>query len=708
MEYPQITPNEENNNINNKEMYNNSNLNSNEIIPERNHILKKISSIPETFNLGLDKIKQDFTNSYTIYLQNLLKNLNTCDTSIEQNIDSVNLKNNYYLEVNSLLGNMLEQKMNFFQDYLRKIVDITQNLLDISIEEDFSKGNDFVQQIILKQKEEKQKEELEKRKKEEEMKMKKKEEEKLKKEEEMKKKLNKTKTKKSKTEINGEKELNINIQLLEGIVNFNIDKIILRKMSQEYLEKLFSQSYSIYAKLHNRNQSADYSISTASVERTESAYSFNSEASIPISDKIKFFENGNDVKVKDINDISIYDSILEDINFIDYFPYIEGLKIKNTKLSFNVAEKINFEKLDSLKLENVGLININFNILFEQLRKNEVMRNNLRIFSVKRNNISFLDFKKGYADNFLKKMTFKNLEVLDMSYNKIYLFQNQIFNCLDSIKLIDLTSNNIAFPTHLTELYKSSKSKKCLLLMTNNLAILKQKSNIEYNQYLIQILPEINYPIKNITLDNNFTGNNYQDIFKIEISKYKNSLVYLNLSNGQLIDDDLISLFRNKWDLPNLKSLILESNYLTEQFLYAIINKDYNLDKKFLNLKVLKLSDNKINCPDVDKFIKFLETLKNLLIFEVKFTPFEQNINQYLRKKVLKYHGPNNKKIEELAFDKNEEKISQIIEKENLNEKTKANIIVLDLLGAKYTKSIFLHLQNLVQRISLENNFQNN
>ena len=708
MEYPQITPNEENNNINNKEIYNNSNLNSNEIIPERNHILKKISSIPETFNLGLDKIKQDFTNSYTIYLQNLLKNLNTCDTSIEQNIDSVNLKNNYYLEVNSLLGNMLEQKMNFFQDYLRKIVDITQNLLDKSIEDDFSKGNDFVQQIILKQKEEKQKEELEKRKKEEEMKMKKKEEEKLKKEEEMKKKLNKTKTKKSKTEINGEKELNINIQLLEGIVNFNIDKIILRKMSQEYLEKLFSQSYSIYAKLHNRNQSADYSISTASVERTESAYSFNSEASIPISDKIKFFENGNDVKVKDINDISIYDSILEDINFIDYFPYIEGLKIKNTKLSFNVAEKINFEKLDSLKLENVGLININFNILFEQLRKNEVMRNNLRIFSVKRNNISFLDFKKGYADNFLKKMTFKNLEVLDMSYNKIYLFQNQIFNCLDSIKLIDLTSNNIAFPTHLTELYKSSKSKKCLLLMTNNLAILKQKSNIEYNQYLIQILPEINYPIKNITLDNNFTGNNYQDIFKIEISKYKNSLVYLNLSNGQLIDDDLISLFRNKWDLPNLKSLILESNYLTEQFLYAIINKDYNLDKKFLNLKVLKLSDNKINCPDVDKFIKFLETLKNLLIFEVKYTPFEQNINQYLRKKVLKYHGPNNKKIEELAFDKNEEKISQIIEKENLNEKTKANIIVLDLLGAKYTKSIFLHLQNLVQRISLENNFLNN
>ena len=707
MEYQQITPKEENDNINNKQMLNNINLNNNEIITERNNILEKISSIPENFNINLENIKQDFTNSYTIYLQSLLKNIGTYDTSIEQNIDSVNLKNNYYFQVNTLLRDMLDKKKNYLQDYLTNIVSITQNLLDKSIEDDFSKGNDFVEQIILKQKEEKQKEEIERIKKEEEKKMKKKEEEKQKKEEEMKKKLNKTKTKKSKTEINGEKENNINIQLLEGIVNFNIDKIILRKMSQEYLKKLFSQSYSIYAKLHNRNQSADYSINSAAIERTESAYSFNGETSIPISDKVKFFEKRNDMKVKDIIDISILDSTLEDINFVEYFPYIEELKIKNTKLSFNVAEKINFQKLDSLKLENVGLINENFNILFEQLRKNEIMRKNLRIFSVKNNNISFLDYKKGYADNILKTMTFKNLEVLDMSYNRIYLFQTKIFNSLDSIKLIDLTNNNIAFSTHLTELYKAAKVKKCLLLMTNNLAILKQKSNIEYNQYLIQILPEIYYPIKNITLDNNFTGNNYQDIFKIEISKFKNSLVYLNLSNGKLIDDDLILLFRNKWDFPYLKSLILESNYLTEQFLYAIINKNLNLDKKFLNLKVLKLSDNKINCPDVDKFIKLLETLKNLLIFEIKYTPFEQSINQYFRKKVMKSHDPNNKKINEHRYNQNEEKISKIIEENNLKEKTKATIIVIDLLGVKYTKYIFQHLQNLVERITLENKFQN-
>lgn len=74
MEYQLITPKNENDNINNKQMLNNINLNSNEIITERNNILEKISSIPESFNLGLEKIKQDFTNSYTLYLQSLLKN----------------------------------------------------------------------------------------------------------------------------------------------------------------------------------------------------------------------------------------------------------------------------------------------------------------------------------------------------------------------------------------------------------------------------------------------------------------------------------------------------------------------------------------------------------------------------------------------------------------------------------------------------------
>ena len=237
--------------------------------------------------------------------------------------------------------------------------------------------------------------------------------------------------------------------------------------------------------------------------------------------------------------------------------------------------------------------------------------------------------------------------------------------------------------------------------MTNNLAILKEKSNREYNKYLIEILPEITYPIKNITLDNIFV-NYYNDIFKLDIGKYKNSLVYLNLSNGLLKDDNVISLFKDKWDFRNLKSLILESNKLTENFLYAIINKDNNLDKKFLYLKVLNLSDNQIHCPDIDKFCQILETLKSLLTLELKCTPFGQCINQFYRKKVMKYHDIDKKKISHWTLNEQEEKISQMIEKNIIKDKSKVTLIINDLIGSKYTKTLFTHLQNLVERINLK------
>ena len=413
----------------------------------------------------------------------------------------------------------------------------------------------------------------------------------------------------------------------------------------------------------------------------------------------------NNENNKKITDISIKDSSLEDINFADYFPNIDNLKINNSKLSFKIAENLNFGQLNSLKLEGIGLINENFNNLFEKLRKNERMRKNLRIFSVKNNNITFLDYKKGYADNILKSMSFNNLEVLDMSYNRIYLFQNQIFNSLETIKLIDLTYNNIAFPTNLGDLLKAAKTRKCLVLMTNNLAILKEKANIEYNKYLIQIIHEINYPIKNLFLDNIFCNKNYQDIFQIEIGKFKNSLEYLDLSNGQLEDDKLISLLIDKWDFPYLKYFSLESNNLTEKFINSLIVKDYNFDKKFSKLKILKLSCNNIKCGDSDKFKQFLEMYKNMEILELKNTPIEKCINQFLKKKVMKYYDPNNEKKSQHAYNNEEIKIEKIYDDKLLKDKINITIKIVDLIYSKYTKIISSHMTYLMDRIILENKF---
>jgi hypothetical protein len=208
-------------------------------------------------------------------------------------------------------------------------------------------------------------------------------------------------------------------------------------------------------------------------------------------------------------------------------------------------------------------------------------------------------------------MIFTKLEVLDMSYNRLYYFQNQIFNCLENIKFIDLTDNNISFSLHNIGLIKSAKIKNCLLLITRNLAILKENENIEYNKYLIDILPKINYPIKKIVFDNIFCGDLYKNIFDLDFSHFKETLKHLDLSNSQLHDNELISLFDNKWNFPNLKTLILNANYLTEEFIYKLSdNEKYKMDK----LKFLRLSENQIKLSDLDKFIKFLDFFKNLEI----------------------------------------------------------------------------------------------
>ena len=615
----------------------------------RIRLLDQICNIKDTFSSGLRKIEDDFIKSYDIYLNNLFPKVKEYDILIEQHILLEKSKNQCYTQMNLILKQILENKFNLYNTYINRIVTLTQDLLDKYVEDEFPNGADFIKQMIELQK------------KDEELNF-------------YNEKLQNYRNSKNKPkiEINGEKN---NICEIDASSNVNYEKMVVKNLTKERFEVLFFHIHSKYSK---------FEINNRITERTSSMYSVSGEPApnpiIQSNNQANMKGNFNNQK---ITDISIKDSTLEDINFTDYFPYIENLKIMNSKLSYNIQEQIKFQKLETLKLEGIGLINENFNPLFDQIRKNEIMRKNLRVFSVKNNNISFLDYKKGYADNILKTMAFNNLEILDMSYNKLYLFQNQIFNTLDKISLIDLTNNNISFPTKLTDILKSAKSKKCLVLMTNNLAILKEKANIEYNEYLIQILPIINYPLNKITLDNIFCNDNFKYIKSIEIGKFKDSLEYLNLSNGNLRDNDLIQLLNEKWNFPYLKYFILESNYLTEQFLYSLIKNEYNFDTKLSNLKLLNLSENKISCSDANKFKQFLELFKNLEILELKFTPIEKCINQVFKKKVIEYHDAKKQRISEYTLDENEKKIAQIIENNYLKDKTKITIKIIDYISSK-------------------------
>ena len=670
----------------------NNNATPKDLNLERATLKTQITDIREKFPPILDKIRGNFLNKYEDRCSELFKLLNQFNIKMDKYFKSSQEIIDFGKIVNTKLENIVQNLTISMQKCSEQIEILFNNLLEFLSKENLNDVEDYTRQMIEKKEKELEIEKENRRKLEE---------EKKKKEEEEKKQLEQETTNEDiqinvgikSIELDGNNNKENNIKLIENLNEFN--QIILKDMSKEHLEFLFSKD-TPEKKTENYN---DYSIEInkkliKNDEKFMRKQTFTPGGYINIEDE--------EISNNSIINIIFKNSNLENLNISKLFPKLKKLKIKDSKISFDIGNKFNLNNLQSLKLENIGLIDTNFNEIFDKLRNNKSIRNHLKIFSVKNNKISFIDYKKGYADNILSAMIFTKLEVLDMSYNRLYYFQNQIFNCLENIKFIDLTDNNISFSLHNIGLIKSAKIKNCLLLITRNLAILKENENIEYNKYLIDILPKINYPIKKIVFDNIFCGDLYKNIFDLDFSHFKETLKHLDLSNSQLHDNELISLFDNKWNFPNLKTLILNANYLTEEFIYKLSdNEKYKMDK----LKFLRLSENQIKLSDLDKFIKFLDFFKNLEILELKCTPFESSVNSYFKKRVVQLLDPENKKGLKQPLNEEEKKIDKILTENYLKEKKKLKIHILDLSGGKYTDKINQNLPELTERLNIENKF---
>ena len=620
----------------------------------RAQLLQQILDIKEKFYPKIDLMKTNFFNKYDDNCSNLSNQLKQFDIKMEKVFGQEKEMEIFKKKVNQSLEKILENLNINIQKFYEQMETYTNNIVKIISHESLNELDDYANQLILKRENEKKIEEESKKKSEEES---------QKKSEEVK--NIESPTPKGEGNLNDKpspkREIksilldgkNNDISNIKSIGNLNdYDQIILKDFSKENLENIFNQSNNA-------------------------------------------INSTNEIIFKNCN--------LENLDMGKLFPNINKLKIKNSKLAFDIKNNFNMNNIEILKLENIGLIDNNFNDLFDKIRTNEQIRTKLKVFSVKNNKISFIDYKRGYADNILSSMIFTNLEILDFSYNKLYLFPNQIFNCLEKIKFIDLTDNNISFPQNIIGLIKSAKIKKCLLLLTRNLAILKEQENIEYNNYLKENLTKIDFPIRKIVLDNIFCGKLFNNIFDLDFSFFKNSLEYLDLSNSQLHDNDLISLFNNqKIYFSNLKKLYLVANYLTQEFLYNLSS-----DNKYLmdNLTTLRLSENEIKCTDVTKFKKFLEFFKNLISLELKCTPFEKNVNQYFRKKIIQSYDPENKKGYTKPLDEDEKKVEEILSGHYLQNTTKIWINILDLNGGKYTEKIVQSFPELIERINVENKF---
>jgi len=393
--------------------------------------------------------------------------------------------------------------------------------------------------------------------------------------------------------------------------------------------------------------------------------------------------------------------VIGEFNIDKYFPRITKLQIINCNLPFELNNYLKVNNLTHLKLDNVGLTVESFNLLITHIGNNNPK--NIRVISLKNNNIGYLDF-----DKFIK---IENLEILDVSNNKIPLFfcaQNS-----QRPKLINLTSNRIIFTFDIKNMIQTLK-KNFFFLLSNNYGLLRENNREIYIDYLFEKLSNLDYPIKELSLTNLYVGNCYNQMKKLNLSKFQNSLQELDISFGCINNDDIISLLNENLALYNLKKLNLKRNKITEEIFALLKKTDYH--KKFVYLKELDFSENDINIKvnddneKMNTFLNFFEQFKSIKKFIIRNTPFELNINDYIekqynvfkkdKKKNLKNNLPKEKMIKEIIIDLN--KIN-----ENLKAKeTNVKIFIYNIYNSKFVKGI--NKFKILEKIYFEDIFEFN
>ena len=394
-----------------------------------------------------------------------------------------------------------------------------------------------------------------------------------------------------------------------------------------------------------------------------------------------------------------------DINFSGVFPTIKICKLINCQLPFNLHNKLNFNFLTHLILENVGLINENFEHLFFQIRANILLRKNLKILSVKNNNIGIIDLCKGIPDNQItSKAEFPNLTIMDFSNNKIFFISNKIINAIKNIKLIDLTNNNISFPFGYNSLIEAGKKNGFLVLITKNYGLMRENCRQDYTNYLSEIIPKFEYPIRNLALINLYVGNNYNKTKELNLSKFNNSLIELDISYGNINNNDLISLLNKNLALYNLKKLNIAKNKLTEVLLDLLLENNFH--NNFNKLKELNLSGNPIIFKKSINFQNFFEKCKSIKLLIIKNTHFEECINNYMKNKINRYYENERFKKYKTNFTNEDLEIQKIIDNNHyLSEKTNIKINIFDINNNKYVSKIKKFYPEILDKIDIETRF---
>ena len=422
-------------------------------------------------------------------------------------------------------------------------------------------------------------------------------------------------------------------------------------------------------------------------------------------DKKEGIEESNEIKEEISLEEIIFNNCQIDIDYSSIFPLIKKFTIKNCKIPYDISQNLNFNFLTNLVLENLGLNDDNFQNLFMIIKSNKYLKNNLKLISLKNNNIGLVDPCKGLdSDKIEQGLGLANLEIFNLSNNKIFFITFEMVNALKNIKLIDLTNNGLVFPTRYSTFLSARKKILFLVLLTKNYALLNDNNKEEYINYLFDVIPKINYEFKSLSFINLYVGKFYEKMKTLNLSKFNNSLIELDISYGNINDKDLSALLKGNLNLSNLKILNLSKNKLTEKIIDIFAE---NFMEQFSKLKYLYLSGNKLTFKKAANYQNFFEKFKSLKLFEVKNTPFELSLNNYTRTIINRYYENERYKTYKTNFSSEDLEMEKIAQNNKyLLTKTNVTISVFDVNNYKYVSKIKKFYPEILERINFETKFQ--
>ena len=422
-------------------------------------------------------------------------------------------------------------------------------------------------------------------------------------------------------------------------------------------------------------------------------------------DKKEGKEESNEIKEEISLEEIIFNNCQIDINYSSIFPLIKKFTIKNCKIPYDISQNLNFNFLTNLVLENLGLNDDNFQNLFMIIKSNKYLKNNLKLISLKNNNIGLVDPCKGLdSDKIEQGLGLANLEIFNLSNNKIFFITFEMVNALKNIKLIDLTNNGLVFPTRYSTFLSARKKILFLVLLTKNYALLNDNNKEEYINYLFDVIPKINYEFKSLSFINLYVGKFYEKMKTLNLSKFNNSLIELDISYGNINDKDLSALLKGNLNLSNLKILNLSKNKLTEKIIDIFAE---NFMEQFSKLKYLYLSGNKLTFKKAANYQNFFEKFKSLKLFEVKNTPFELSLNNYTRTIINRYYENERYKTYKTNFSSEDLEMEKIAQNNKyLLTKTNVTISIFDVNNYKYVSKIKKFYPEILERINFETKFQ--